>query len=686
MRIHSLLRFLGTREKEISNSIRRISSGFKINNPSDDPANLSISSKLSLQIRKNMVSIDNINNGISIIRTAEDALTRINGILNRVRTLVLKMSNDILTDLDREKYVYEIGQLLFQIDDIAHSTKYNGKSLLQGALEKSLDILEGGKYLEDIKLNDVRSGLYDISVISGGKEKRITLPFKTLGEISLSTSLYTALGESSLLSYYKTLNISDGISNVDVVFDVNPSGGDTVGSMIERLNDAFISRGINIIASFDSTGKCIILSSTEPGTKYNVDVKELNSIDGAINFSDVIAVSALEGANGPFFYKQLMSITGAISGPSVGGGTLIKDYFKTSSPLTFQFKGFGGYTLALNIPISYTLDYTATYIKNQLRANWGIDVNVKFDEKLTDTFQFLYSNLDQRLELSIIGGVHQEGYLSIEATPNTLLGNILDLQDELSLTFLDQYGPLATLNFTRNSSIQDVIDGINSSGINISASYEGGIIKLDQSSRVSKVIGISQTGTDSFLIEKKVYPGVYPILDQPEDIIISINEHIYSSSSREFNTSGFNFVLTKEALESLARIEFIVRSHPLTLLIGEEKVDIYLPDVSLHSIGLDYYLDLYDSSSVLGKIDEAMERVNSETVKLGTYENTFKSLIQSLGCYSLSLQEANDRLTDVDIAREISNLVRNKILYEAGVDVFKSIKDLSPKEILSLIQ
>jgi flagellin len=681
----SLLRFLDIREKEIGNSVRRVSSGLRVNRVADEPVALSISCKLNLQIRKNIISIDNINNGISMIRTAEGAMSSINAILNRMRVLVLKTNNDTLTDLDREKYQYEINQLLSEIDNIARSTQYNNKKLLDGSLNKSLHIIEGREYLDSINTDDANSSFYDISVISGGEEHRLALTFKTSGEILPSTSLYTALGEVSSISYYKTLTISNGSSKVEVKLEVNPSGDDTISSTVEKLNNAFLSNGMNIIASFDQINKSIILASTEPGAKYTINIEEINSIEGAINFSDTPEVVSLEGPNGQFSYKRLNSITGAISGPSVDGGTLVKNYFGTSSPLTFQFKGFGGSTFILDIPISYTLDYTAFYIKNQLKDNLGIDVNVVFDGTSTDSFKFLYSNPEQRLELSIIGGTHQENYTVIEATEGTLLGNVLDLQDELSMTFLDQSGPLITVNFSKNSSIQDVINSINNTGLNINASFNSGVIKIDQSSRVSKIFEILQDGTDSFLVKKEIHPSGYTTLNSPEDVIISLNEKLFASSWRGFDILGLNFTLTKDALESLATIKFQISSGTLTLFIEEEKVDISLPDLTLQAIGLDN-IDIIDIDSAVEKIDKAIEKITSERVRVGTYENILGGIIQNLEHYKLSLSEAKSRITDVDIAKELSNLIKNRILYDANVTLLINTQALSSEEVLSLIQ
>ena len=681
----SLLRFLDVREEEIGNSIRRVSSGLRVNRSAEDSIALSISCKLYSQIRKSIVSIDNINDGISVIRTVDGAISSINSVLNRMRTLVLRTNNDTLTDLDREKYQYEINQILSEIDSIVKSTQYNNKKLLDGSLGKSFSIIEGREYLDNIKLSDVNSGLYDISVISGGEGHRLALTFKTTEEISPSTSLYTALREVSSTSYDKSLIITSGDLKVEVKLDINPLGGDTISSTLEKLNMTFLSNSIDITASFDPINKYIILASTEPGTKYTINIEEVNSIEGAINFSDTPEIVSLEGPNGPFSYKRLTSITGAINGPLVNGGTLVRDYFNTSDSLTFQFKGFGGSLLTLNIPISYTLDSTALYIKNQLKTNLGIDVTATFDETSTDSFKFLYSNPEQRLELSIIGGTHQESYAVIEATEDTLLGNILDLADGLSMIFIDQSGPLTTMNFTENSSIQDVIDGINNSGLNISTSYNNGVIKIDQSSRISKIYEILQMGTDCFSVEKEIHPSGYLTLNPPQDVIISINGELSHSPWRGFDISGLNFTLTKEALISLATIKLQINSGVFILFIGEEKIDISLPDLTLQSIGLDK-LDIYDIDSTLDKIDGAIEKTSSERVKLGTYENMLGGIIQNLEYYKLSLSEARARITDVNIAKELSSLIKNRLLYDTNVTILINTKALSSEEFLSLLQ
>jgi flagellin len=124
-------------------SLERLSSGLRINRASDDAAGLAISEKLRAQVSGLGVSIDNANDGISLIRTAEGALDRVNAILKRMRDLVGWAANGDKTDADRQKYQDEINQLIAEINRISTTTEYNTKKLLNGNLGTKATLAEG---------------------------------------------------------------------------------------------------------------------------------------------------------------------------------------------------------------------------------------------------------------------------------------------------------------------------------------------------------------------------------------------------------------------------------------------------------------------------------------------------------------------------------------------------------------
>ena len=113
-------------------SIEKLSSGLRITKAADDAAGLAISEKMRRQIRGLDRAVLNAQDGISLIQTAEGALTETQGIIQRMRELALQSANDTLTSNDRLEIQEEIDDLRTQVDSIANSTEFNTKKLLNG--------------------------------------------------------------------------------------------------------------------------------------------------------------------------------------------------------------------------------------------------------------------------------------------------------------------------------------------------------------------------------------------------------------------------------------------------------------------------------------------------------------------------------------------------------------------------
>lgn len=114
-------------------SIGRLSSGLRINHAADDAAGLTISEKMRSQIRCLSRAKLNCQDGMSMLQTAEGGLNESESIIQRMRELAIQASNDTLTSNDRLEIQKEINQLRDAIDDIAGSTEYNTKKLLDGS-------------------------------------------------------------------------------------------------------------------------------------------------------------------------------------------------------------------------------------------------------------------------------------------------------------------------------------------------------------------------------------------------------------------------------------------------------------------------------------------------------------------------------------------------------------------------
>jgi flagellin len=125
-------RQLTVADSSLSKSLERLSSGLRINRAGDDAAGLAISEKMRAQIRGMKQAIRNAQDGISVIQTAEGALTEVHNMLNRMRELTVQAGNSTLTGGDKDKLHAEFELLSAEITRIAETTEFNTMILLTG--------------------------------------------------------------------------------------------------------------------------------------------------------------------------------------------------------------------------------------------------------------------------------------------------------------------------------------------------------------------------------------------------------------------------------------------------------------------------------------------------------------------------------------------------------------------------
>ena len=125
-------RNLSNTQNDLSKSLEKLSSGFRINRAADDAAGLAISEGLRSQVGGLKVAARNAQDGISVVQTAEGALTEVHSILQRVRDLAVQGANDSNNDKARANIKTESDSLVSELDRIAKSTNFNGTNLLQG--------------------------------------------------------------------------------------------------------------------------------------------------------------------------------------------------------------------------------------------------------------------------------------------------------------------------------------------------------------------------------------------------------------------------------------------------------------------------------------------------------------------------------------------------------------------------
>ena len=124
---------LNVNNRKLSTAMERLSTGSRINSASDDAAGLGIATRMTTQVRGLNMAVRNANDAISVVQTAEGAMTEVADILQRMRELSVQAASDQNSATDRSYLQAEVQQLSDEIDRISETTQFNNMNLLDGS-------------------------------------------------------------------------------------------------------------------------------------------------------------------------------------------------------------------------------------------------------------------------------------------------------------------------------------------------------------------------------------------------------------------------------------------------------------------------------------------------------------------------------------------------------------------------
>lgn len=156
---------LANNDSLLSQSLERLSSGLKVNHAKDNPAGLAMSKRMNAQLKGLSVATQNASDGVSVIETADGALTEVAAMLQRINELSVKAANGTMTGEDRATIQSEVDQLKQEIQRISDTTEFNGQKLLNGEFTA-----KGYTNNNDVKVNSYNEKIpvktYSIDSIS----------------------------------------------------------------------------------------------------------------------------------------------------------------------------------------------------------------------------------------------------------------------------------------------------------------------------------------------------------------------------------------------------------------------------------------------------------------------------------------------------------------------------------------
>jgi len=202
-------RNLGVTSGQMGKALERLSSGMRINRAADDAAGLAISEKMRSQIRGMQQGLRNAQDGVSMIQTAEGALSETHSILQRMRELTVQSGSTTLSSSDRQAVGDELVTLRSEIDNIAARTRFNGLNLLTGSLSvtaagnlttATIDDGAGDTVTASVDANAADTAqTYVLSKGAGAADLTITASGGVAQTIAVAD--FTVAGESQVLNF-----------------------------------------------------------------------------------------------------------------------------------------------------------------------------------------------------------------------------------------------------------------------------------------------------------------------------------------------------------------------------------------------------------------------------------------------------------------------------------------------------
>lgn len=258
---------LGKTQSALAKNFQKLSSGYRINDASDDAAGLGIVKSLNAQISSMAVAERNTNDGISMLQTADGGAEQVHELLTRMRDLAVQASNGDLQSSDLSNLDTEYQSSLAEIDRISASTKFNGVSLLAGT----------------VATKDFQVG------IGTATTDRITVSFGGADASTLGVS------GGSLTSFS---NAQTAIGKIDTAIQNLSTVREGFGSGINRMNYAVSSlqaQQTNMSAAMSRIQDVDIASETAKMSKNQVLSQAGTAILAQANQAPQLAMQLLRG-------------------------------------------------------------------------------------------------------------------------------------------------------------------------------------------------------------------------------------------------------------------------------------------------------------------------------------------------------------------------------------------------------
>jgi flagellin len=213
---------------QLSKSMERLSSGYRINRAADDAAGLAISERLRAQVRGLSQAQRNAQDAVSLVQTAEGALTEVHSMLQRIRELAVQYKNGSLSTADQASIQTEINHLASEVERIGVNSEFNGIKLLNAAATVTFQV--GANDGEVISVSTISLGAAipaNVYALTAGGATDITEIDAAISAISTQRAQFGAVQNrlehtlNNLAVYQENLQASESrIRDVDMAAEM----------------------------------------------------------------------------------------------------------------------------------------------------------------------------------------------------------------------------------------------------------------------------------------------------------------------------------------------------------------------------------------------------------------------------------------------------------------------------------
>ncbi|MCP4706333.1 MAG: hypothetical protein GY865_17180 [candidate division Zixibacteria bacterium] len=710
----------------LTKSMEKLSSGYKINQAADNPAGLVISEQFRAQIAGLNRAISNSEGSINMIQTAEGALNELNNMLISMRELAIHAANEGFNDTAQlEADQAEIDNAIQTIDRIAANTQFGTKKLIDGSKSNTASITTTNSTGISVKESNLTTGNHYVTTTKTANSSA------TLDTSGYGIAMNTAVEPS---------NLTEGIHNIDVL---QASAGATKTSAAFDMTDAY-GNGITFAAAATSgqvTSAAVLAAAASSGFAGDYTMS-LRYAEFGGNSSDLqsITVSVASDATRAGIVS---SINTAINNNTVLANKVEATLSGTNELILKTTASGSEYSIDLNsqttTAASGAFKFAAADARGQSTNDLGITVVDETDPlghtesvQLTVATEYtdlatMITMLNTQLALATGGGglgTVDAGGAGVANVQASMVGT-----DQIKFTLSDHGSDYSVL-FGQNGGA-DIGQAHNALGISYDASaiagtdalisfdgYVNTITKVDYDANVTDntnvvianaatgttgrgTVGISLTagetgGVDlgNMLLDvtaarfqvrldgsnaTAVTGGVNTIIwnnDRSESVNLSVDLTSNGGTETISNTDQSLVFQIGANVGQTAKIS--MQSMSSSMLAKNIAGNMWS---SLSEIDVTTVAGAQDAQTV---IDEAINEVSTSRGTLGSFQkNTLESNLRNLRIASQNLQSAESNIRDTDMASEMSNFVKNQILMQAGTSMLAQGNQL-PQIVLSL--